>query len=208
MTRIGLGRGRSVGMALSAAGAMWLFGCAGQAALAGDDGAAPIWDSLGSVLNFGGGDDQPDINYRDRPKLVVPPKMELPPPAAAANASVADWPHDPDAARWNKMQAEKKGPRRAFTKRYDLTPIDPRATVTTKYTAGFGPSSRTCPAGPGQSCDSAPSPTLNWNPLTWVGIQKKPATVLGAEPPRMSLTDPPQGYRDPAEGVGAKVDSN
>jgi len=211
MTRIGVGRGRSVGMALSAAGALWLFGCAGQAALAGDDGAAPIWDSVGSIFGLGGGNDQPDIHYRDRPKLVVPPKMDLPPPAAAATASATDWPRDPDIERWKKEQAEKKAfrpligdPSQVANHKFP----DPNSYVTTKYTAGLGPSARKCPAGPGQSCDSAPSPSLNWNPLTWVGIQKKPVTVLGAEPPRMSLTDPPQGYRDPVEGVGAKVDSN
>ena len=208
MTRIGLGRSRSVGMALSAAGALWLLACAGLPALAGDDGAAPIWDSLGSVLNFGSGESQPDINYRDHAKLVVPPKMDLPPPAPPATAGVADWPRDPDVARWNKQQAEKKANKTFNAKRDGHTPIDPKTVVTTNYTSGLGPSARKCAAGPGQSCDSASSPSLNWNPLTWVGIQKKPVTVLGAEPPRMSLTDPPQGYRDPAEGVGVKVDSN
>ena len=73
----------------------------------------------------------------------------------------------------------------------------------------MGPSLRgKCAAGPGESCDSAPPPTLNWNPLTWVGIQKKPVTVLGPEPARKSLTDPPLGYREPAEGAGVKVDTN
>jgi len=33
-------------------------------------------------------------------------------------------------------------------------------------------------------------------------------TVLGPEPERTSLTDPPPGYREPAEGAGVKVDSN
>jgi hypothetical protein len=46
---------------------------------------------------------------------------------------------------------------------------------------------------------------MNWNPLTWVGLEQKPATVLGEEPEREDLTDPPKGYRAPAEGVGVKV---
>jgi hypothetical protein len=49
---------------------------------------------------------------------------------------------------------------------------------------------------------------MNWNPLTWVGIEKKPQIVLGPEPERDSLTDPPSGYRAPVEGVGVKIDNN
>ena len=47
---------------------------------------------------------------------------------------------------------------------------------------------------------------MNWNPMTWVGLEKKPKLVLGPEPERQNLIDPPKGYRAPAEGVGAKVD--
>jgi hypothetical protein len=211
MARIRLERGRYGGLALSAAGALWLA-CAGQPAVAGDDGAAPIWSSLGSVFGLDGDKDEPDIDYRDRPRLVLPPKMDLPPPAASPLASATDWPRDPDVNRWYREQAEKKAlhpmrmdPTRAINNKFP----DTSGVVTSNFTAGMGPSSqRKCAAGPGQSCDSAPSPTLNWNPLTWVGIQKKPVTVLGPEPARTSLTDPPPGYREPAEGAGAKVDDN
>jgi len=60
-----------------------------------------------SVFGFGGGDDQPDIDYRDHAKLVVPPKLDLPQPAPPAFASVSDWPRDPDVERW-KRAGEKK----------------------------------------------------------------------------------------------------
>ncbi len=203
-----------VGRAAAAAGAACLVGlCLSAApALAGDDGAAPLWVGLGSVFGFGGAEDQPDIDYRDRPKLVVPPKIDLPPPTAAPWSSATDWPRDPDVERWKKEQAEKNKIETFLQKqekRIHQRPVNPNAVVTTDYTAGMGPSSRgKCTAGPGESCDSAPSPTINWNPLTWVGIQKKSATVLGPEPSRTSLTDPPLGFRAPAEGAGVKVDSN
>jgi hypothetical protein len=214
MARIGLERGRYGGLALSAAGALWLA-CAGQPAVAGDDGAAPIWSSLGSV--FGGFFDndkvEPDIQYRDRPRLVLPPKLDLPPPAASPSASATDWPRDPDVENFKKMKAEQDKPHTRTTPARLRTggedaQIPVNGVVTTNYTSGLGPSQRKCMAGPGGSCDSAPSPSINWNPLTWVGLEKKPATVLGPEPARTSLTDPPLGYREPVEGVGAKVDSN
>jgi hypothetical protein len=181
-------------------------------AVAGDDGAAPLWVSLGSTLGLFRNDDQPDINYIDRPRLVVPPKLDLPPPGSAPWAGVADWPRDPDVANWKKEQAEKKAIHPMLmdpARRTDNKFPDQATTVTTNYTAGMGPSTRgKCAAGPGESCDSPPSPSINWNPLTWVGIQKKPATVLGPEPSRASLTDPPVGYRAPAEGAGVKIDNN
>ena len=213
MARIGLGRGRYGGLAISAAGVLWLA-CAGQPAIAGDDGAAPIWTSLGSVINFGDDKLEPDINYRDHPRLVIPPKLDLPPPAALPSSGAANWPRDPDVENFKKLKAEQDRPRthtvapRLRTGAED-TAIPLNGVVTTNYTAGMGPSARgKCAVGPGESCDSAPSPSLNWNPLTWIGVQKKPLTVLGPEPARTSLTDPPTGYRAPAEGAGVKVDNN
>ncbi len=208
MSRIGLGRGRCGGLALSAAGALWL-GCAGQPAIAGDDGAAPIWTSLGSLFHFGDNKSEPEIDYRDHPRLVVPPKIELPPPAAAPSASASDWPRDPDVERSKKLKAEENPHTPYVPVRVRANPsLYKTDSVTVPYTAGMGPSDHKCTAGPGDSCDSKPGPKLNWNPLTWVGIEKKPQTVLGPEPERDSLTDPPVGYRAPAEGVGVKVDNN
>src|SRR3954447_4459732 len=40
------------------------------------------------------------IEYRERSPLVVPPKIDLPPPAGtSAEAKVPNWPKDPDVAR-------------------------------------------------------------------------------------------------------------
>ena len=41
--------------------------------------------------------DNRGIDYRERSPLVVPPTLDLPPPASAsANAQIANWPKDPD----------------------------------------------------------------------------------------------------------------
>src|SRR5882762_2601847 len=59
------------------------------------------------------------IEYRERSPLVVPPKIDLPPPAAAAAAEVKapNWPKDPDEARRKAAIAarkkENKDPREA-----------------------------------------------------------------------------------------------
>ncbi len=192
-----------------AACALWL-GLAASPARAGDDGEAPLWVGLGSIFGFGGDnkDDTP-IEYRDRSKLVLPPKVELPPPAASPVKSDAAWPRDPDLQRRKKEKAEKDN--------YVFVPPRQRespvamgvdhSVVTMDATAGEGAGERACVKGPGERCSTRPSPSINWNPLTWVGLEKKPQTVLGPEPDRDWLTDPPKGYREPVEGEGVKMDN-
>src|SRR6476659_3080454 len=49
------------------------------------------------------------IDYRERSPLVVPPKIDLPPPGtAAAEAKVPNWPKDPDEARRKAAIAARK----------------------------------------------------------------------------------------------------
>ena len=58
------------------------------------------------------------IEYRERSPLVVPPKLDLPPPAAtAAEAKAPNWPKDPDEQRRKAAvaaaQEGEQGPARA-----------------------------------------------------------------------------------------------
>ena len=49
------------------------------------------------------------IDYRERSPLVVPPKIDLPPPATATSeANVPNWPKDPDEAKRKAMIAKRK----------------------------------------------------------------------------------------------------
>src|SRR5215469_15427704 len=53
--------------------------------------------------------DNSDINYRERSPLVVPPKIDLPPPTSAATEkAVPNWPKDPDEARHRAEVAKRK----------------------------------------------------------------------------------------------------
>jgi len=181
-----------------------------------DDGQAPIWQGLGSIVGFGKADDA-EIDYREHGKLVLPPKMELPAPAANGKTS-ADWPTDQDVQRAKKLKALKDAPAIRYNGKVSSVPFDqPGTTVTMGATAGAGPGGGaclkdgvavTCPDTPGKTSDKHSGPPLEWNPLTWVGLQKKADIVLGPEPGRDFLTDPPSGYRQPVEGVGAKVQPN
>jgi len=211
-------RGRRTALALAALPAVFAFGLAAPARAA-DDGAAPIWTGLGSIVGSVTGFSKPDsdskpIEYREHGKLVVPPKMDLPKPGTAhANAA---WPTDQEVQRAKKFKELQDGPSTLPVGRKTTPIVQPGTTVTMSATAGVGPSGSgclkdgqlvTCPDG-GTSKQSNSQPQMNWNPLTWVGLQKKPDVVLGPEPERDSLTDPPPGYRAPVEGVGAKIQNN
>jgi hypothetical protein len=146
----------------------------------------------------------------------LPPKVALPAPGATAGIGNVDWPVDPDVQKEKKAKQEQKSATTEHFSRYrtPLIPPGSQVTVTTSATAGQGSGDAPpCPkdAAPGSCKQSADSryghPTLNFNPLTWVGLQKKDAIVLGPEPDRENLTDPPKGLRAPVEGPGAKIDN-
>jgi len=211
MPSLTLGEVRRSGVAIGAACALALalsaFTSEPARAGSGDDGSAPIWVGLGSIVGLGGQDESAPIEYRDRGKLVLPPKVELPPPASPPTAANGPWPRDPDVERAKKEKAEASeyvfiSPRKRL-----LRPTTSDSVVTTSATAGQAPGGRACVAAPGVACDTRKGPELNYNPLTWIGLEKKPQTVLGPEPDRDWLTDPPKGYREPVEGVGAHVDN-
>jgi hypothetical protein len=193
-----------------------MFALGSSPAFAGDDGAAPIWMGLYSlvqpVVGFGADDkDDSSIDYRDHGRLVVPPKMELPAPGANPVAANPEWPVDNDLQKKKKAKADAA---KVKIEHYGR-PVPPRpdgigvVTVNADVNENKAPNKPRCErtASPGDTCTQTASSSFNWNPLTWVGAQKKAPATLGPEPDRDWLTDPPKGYRAPVEGVGAKLDN-
>ncbi len=162
-----------------------------------------------------GHDDKGAIEYREHSKLVIPPKMELPKPGASK--ATAAWPTDQEQQRAKKLKELEDGPSTLPFGRKTTPIVSAGGVVTMSATSGIGPNGSgclnngvavPCPDEGKKAGQQSSSMSLNWNPLTWVGLQKKPETVLGPEPGRDFLTDPPQGYRAPVEGVGAKIQNN
>jgi len=78
--------------------------------------------------------DNHGIDYRERSPLVVPPKLDLPPPAASAEgARIANWPKDPDERQRKAAIAAKKKnappPARVQTTAVATAPADPARPV-------------------------------------------------------------------------------
>ena len=184
-----------------------VFALTGAPARAADDGQASLLSGLADTVGLSKHDD-PQIDFRERSRLVVPPKKELPPPGKGVDRT--DWPVNVETLRDKKRkQIEDAEPSAGAAAARDYVLIKPGDDVkvtTSGFEAPRGPTCRVPDPKTGE-CPTAPKPEMNWNPLTWVGLEKKPATVLGEEPAREDLTDPPKGYRAPAEGVGAKVNN-
>lgn len=151
----------------------------------------------GKVMRKLLGTGRPDIEYRERSPLVIPPSGTLPPPdTAAAAASTPAWPQDPDVKRRRK-QADTPAIDAVREQARPLTPEELRQGKV---------------AGRGRA--DAPAPTLSDNqtsrPLTpaelgetksvFSWFSKTPQSEEGftKEPTRTKLTEPPSGYRTPS----------
>ncbi|WP_426436771.1 hypothetical protein [Bradyrhizobium genosp. P] len=140
------------------------------------------------------------IEYRERSPLVVPPKLDLPPPASATQANAPNWPKDPDVARRKaaiearKKEVKKKEP---WQEGQPLTPAEIEA-GRKQQTAT---ESSKEPLEPGV----AKNPSLMPEQLGYkgglLGIFKgnsAESAPFKGEPPRESLTEPPVGYQTPS----------
>jgi hypothetical protein len=152
------------------------------------------------------------IDYRERSPLVVPPKLDLPPPAASADVKAPNWPKDPDEARRKAAIAarkkENKDPREASR---ILTPSE----LAVGKTAAPARTSND-PIQPG---NSNTNPILSPSQLGYnggfsglFGGSKTETAPFKGEPTRESLTQPPSGYQTPspnfAYGTGPKESLN
>jgi hypothetical protein len=161
------------------------------------------------------------IEYRERSPLVVPPKLDLPPPpTASSEVNAPNWPKDPDearrkaaiAARKKEAKAGYKDPRTAFR---PLTPDE--LSVGGKPAPAPSNANTRDPDQPGSSLNN---PILSPSQLGFSGTlgglmfggNKAESAPFKGEPERSTLTQPPPGYQTPspnfAYGTGPKESLN
>jgi len=169
----------------------------------------------GIMAGIGGTNmDNRGIEYRERSPLVVPPKLDLPPPAAASNEVKApNWPKDPDEARRKAAIAarkkDNKDPREA-SRILMPSELDKRA----PKTSTAGSDSIDQPGGnPGANSILSPSQLGYTGGFSGMfGGNKAEVAPFKGEPTRESLTQPPSGYQTPspnfAYGTGPKESLN
>lgn len=153
------------------------------------------------------------IEYRERSPLVVPPRIDLPPPAGtSAEAKAPNWPKDPDVARQKAAAAARK--------KANKDPVEAARILTpSELAAGRTAAPARRDNDPVQPGASANNPILSPSQLGYsggfsglFGGSKTETAPFKGEPTRESLTQPPPGYQTPssnfAYGTGPKESLN
>lgn len=191
------------GLALAGALAAVIGASTISPALAGDDGYAPIWTGLGGLLGLTGKDSDERIDYRERARLVLPPKIALPPPIPPAAQRTAAWPVDPDVEKARKAKEDTLNILKAqsdLQAMRDGGRLSPDQLRADHSTPGNAAAANHCAAQSNRrGCDWVPFR----NVLETVGLAKPDEIVAGQEPDRDWLTDPPKGYRIPTANTVA-----
>jgi hypothetical protein len=179
--------------ALAGAAALALSTCA-----AAQEGmfAKDLFASMGLIPK-----ERPNIDYRERAPLVLPPRMDLRDPADPKGVLAANpqWPNDPDVLAARRREADARTPvteteRRRLEKNPTLSIQDIR-------------SGRR--AGAGVSDEPVQRRGDNVRESTWVhpeqlrreGVKKDEALSSMEEPERRNLHEPPSGFRKPTMQV-------
>jgi len=165
----------------SALGLVALAGIAPGVARAEDNGDSGIFGSVLKSLGIGG---ENNIEYRERPPLVVPPTRDLPPPQTTGAVRDPKWPVDPKSAG-----ARKKGDQVRDLDKLAVPqrPVEPSV-------AGAGapyPSPDTTAAIP--PSQPAASGGFFGNLFGSSSSGARPTS-----PTRKSLTEPPPDYESPS----------
>lgn len=152
------------------------------------------------------------IDYRERSPLVVPPRLDLPPPETVkGEIKDPNWPKDPDEARRKAaIAARKKAKPDPVESARALTPNELNAARTAPETRANND-----PVQPGVSNNPILSPSqlgFTGSFSSLFGGNKSETAPFKGEPTRDSLTQPPSGYQTPspnfAYGTGPKESLN
>jgi hypothetical protein len=168
----------------------------------------------GIMAGIGGTNmDNRGIDYRERSPLVVPPKLDLPPPVAATSeVKDPNWPKDPDEARRKAAIARRK--------KENKDPVEASRILTpSELNAARTAAPERTNNDPVQPGNSATNPVLSPSQLGFdgkfsnlFGGNKAEVAPFKGEPTRDSLTQPPAGYQTPspnfAYGTGPKESLN
>jgi hypothetical protein len=153
--------------------------------------------------------DNRGIDYRERSPLVVPPKLDLPPPVAATkDVKAPNWPKDPDEARRKAAIAARKKAKPDWQQAN--MPVSRAELDAGKPLDRSGSNDPVQPGNPLNNQVLSPQALGfdgRFSDLFGSSKQVEAAPFKG-EPTRESLTQPPTGYQTPspnyAYGLGSK----
>ena len=168
-----------------------------------DDRPAAI-GPLSSVFGILGGDSKDDgnIDFRERPALVVPKGSVLPQPRPGAGSRAANWPQDQEVVRRRDEAARARQPqqielnknpsldkRELLSGRNDDQPI--AVQLCDNYRSGA------------PDCERTPMEKIKQVFTLGGASSANDVVIVGKEPDRAYLTEPPKGYRRATQTVKA-----
>jgi hypothetical protein len=158
-------------------------------------------------MGFKRGDE--GIEYRERAPLVVPPSRDLPPPQSeGATTRNPAWPKDPDVVRRREATAAE----RAKLKSSNDHPTEDGRVLRPDELKGQGQAAPAATSG-GAAAPTAEEAARPLSPsqlgsgttqnffdkmFSSFGPGKPESAPFTGEPPRTSMTAPPQGYQTPS----------
>ena len=177
---------------------------AAQAADDDDDNLSFEQKAIKSLMTGLGGTNMENsgIDYRERSPLVVPPRLDLPQPAAASNtANVANWPKDPDVQRRREAAAAAKTGRPEEVLEASR-PLTPSEMAPKRGRVSSSAVDHSHPGDPSKNIVLSPSQLGVESGMfkNMFGGNKGETAKFEGEPTRDSLTQPPVGYQTPASG--------
>lgn len=145
-----------------------------------------------------GGKGNSDIEYRQRPPLVVPPGSTLPRPQEPASARNAAWPNDPDIAKRRAEDARALVPATEREKYKDnQRPLLSQEELQKGRVAGRN--SRPFQPQQSKTYEENIAPIRTGRDIAASKNAEDLASLTyGSEPERKYLYEPPVGYRRPA----------
>jgi hypothetical protein len=143
-----------------------------------------IRDNLMGALGIKGG---PDIDYRERSPLVLPPRIDLPPPQANATTNAPNWPVDAD----QKRKREETSRRRDEVE--ESRPLRP-----SELNVGAAQRSSTPGANAAEIDGRNRQDTTGSLFSNMFSGGKQEGAKFTQEPARTTLTEPPVGYQTPS----------
>lgn len=200
-------------------GAAIAIGCvtSGGVAFAADDGYANVFSSVLGAVGLMPGDKSPEIDYRERAPLVLPPKMDLVKPVAGGSGRTAAWPQDPDVQRRRREAEEARAPL-THDALHDGSQQLSRDELLRGRVAGKDgndiPDISRRQSECGQAGNQRNCLVLNPDELKAMderyqasGQAEKKDIVAGQEPERQYLTQPPKGYMKTTKTIKATAEA-
>ena len=168
-----------------------------------DDGDDTLVHEFTSLLGIDG-DKSPDIDYRDRAPLVLPPKGKnalAKPKIANANLH-PDWPNDPDVMKARKAAEDSRMPIVNIFKptHPDMQDKDARLASRVISSEPVAPQVKSCNQ---KMCPPTPEEIAAVD-KSLSRLTAENTVVAGQEPEREWLTEPPKGYRKQTQVVDDK----